>query len=35
MRRQTEKRARTAKSIFKRVDRMKAEQVSAPNVSAT
>jgi len=30
MRRQTEKRARTAKSIFKRVDRMKAEQVSAP-----
>ena len=30
MRRQTEKRARTAKSIFKRVDRLKAEQVSAP-----
>src|SRR5438270_241815 len=30
MRRQTEKRARTAKSIFKRVDRMKAQQVSAP-----
>ena len=30
MRRQTEKRARTAKSIFKRVDRMKAVQVSAP-----
>ena len=30
MRRQTAKRARTAKSIFKRVDRLKAEQVSAP-----
>jgi len=30
MRRQTEKRARTAKAIFKRVERMKAEQVSAP-----
>ena len=30
MRRQTEKRARTAKSIFKRVERMKAVQVSAP-----
>ncbi|HEY6874869.1 MAG TPA: ABC-F family ATP-binding cassette domain-containing protein [Candidatus Dormibacteraeota bacterium] len=30
MRRQTEKRARTAKAIFKRVDRMKAVQVSAP-----
>lgn len=30
MRRQTEKRARTAKSIFKRVDRLKAVQVSAP-----
>jgi len=30
MRRQTEKRARTAKSIFKRVDRLKAEKVSAP-----
>src|SRR5258708_14533205 len=30
MRRQTAKRAKTAKSIFKRVDRMKAEQVSAP-----
>src|SRR2546425_2687403 len=30
MRRQTEKRARTAKAIFKRVDRMKAQQVSAP-----
>src|SRR6266581_3013226 len=30
MRRQTEKRARTAKSIFKRVDRLKAQQVSAP-----
>jgi len=30
MRRQTAKRARTAKSIFKRVDRMKADQVSAP-----
>src|ERR1700730_10718698 len=30
MRRQTEKRARAAKSIFKRVDRMKAVQVSAP-----
>src|SRR6266851_4117309 len=30
MRRQTAKRARTAKSIFKRVDRMKAVQVSAP-----
>src|SRR6266849_3750954 len=30
MRRQTAKRARTAKSIFKRVDRLKAQQVSAP-----
>jgi ATPase subunit of ABC transporter with duplicated ATPase domains len=30
MRRQTAKRARTAKSIFKRVDRMKAQQVAAP-----
>jgi ATPase subunit of ABC transporter with duplicated ATPase domains len=30
MRRQTAKRARTAKSIFKRVDRLKADQVSAP-----
>ena len=30
MRRQTAKRARTAKSIFKRVDRMKAVQVAAP-----
>jgi len=30
MRRQTAKRAKTAKSIFKRVDRMKAEQVAAP-----
>ncbi len=30
MRRQTEKRARTAKAIFKRVDRLKAEQVTAP-----
>src|SRR3984893_10111025 len=30
MRRQTAKRARTAKSIFKRVDRMKAVQVTAP-----
>jgi ATPase subunit of ABC transporter with duplicated ATPase domains len=30
MRRQTEKRARTAKSIFKRVERMKAEKVVAP-----
>ena len=30
MRRQTAKRARTAKSIFKRVDRMKAQQVTAP-----
>ena len=30
MRRQTEKRSRTAKSIFKRVDRLKAEQVQAP-----
>ncbi|HVH63784.1 MAG TPA: ABC-F family ATP-binding cassette domain-containing protein, partial [Candidatus Dormibacteraeota bacterium] len=30
MRRQTEKRARTAKAIFKRVERMKAEQVVAP-----
>jgi ATPase subunit of ABC transporter with duplicated ATPase domains len=30
MRRQTEKRARTAKSIFKRVDRLKAVQVAAP-----
>ena len=30
MRRQTEKRARAAKSIFKRVERMKAVQVSAP-----
>src|SRR5712664_1506793 len=30
MRRQTAKRARTAKSIFKRVDRMKAVQVDAP-----
>jgi len=30
MRRQTEKRARTAKAIFKRVDRLKAEQVAAP-----
>ncbi|HYM67453.1 MAG TPA: ATP-binding cassette domain-containing protein, partial [Patescibacteria group bacterium] len=30
MRRQTAKRARTAKSIFKRVDRMKAERVNAP-----
>ncbi|MFI5282588.1 MAG: ABC-F family ATP-binding cassette domain-containing protein [Candidatus Dormibacterales bacterium] len=30
MRRQTAKRARTAKSIFKRVDRLKAERVSAP-----
>jgi len=29
MRRQTAKRARTAKSIFKRVDRLKAQQVSA------
>jgi len=30
MRRQTEKRARTAKAIFKRVDRLKAEKVAAP-----
>jgi ATPase subunit of ABC transporter with duplicated ATPase domains len=30
MRRQTEKRARTAKSIFKRVDRLKAAKVTAP-----
>jgi ATPase subunit of ABC transporter with duplicated ATPase domains len=30
MRRQTAKRARTAKSIFKRVDRLKAQQVAAP-----
>jgi ATPase subunit of ABC transporter with duplicated ATPase domains len=30
MRRQTEKRARTAKSIFKRVDRLKAQKVTAP-----
>jgi len=30
MRRQTEKRARTAKSIFKRVDRLKAQKVAAP-----
>src|SRR6266849_159370 len=30
MRRQTAKRARTAKSIFKRVDRLKAAHVSAP-----
>jgi len=30
MRRQTAKRAKTAQSIFKRVERMKAEQVSAP-----
>ena len=30
MRRQTEKRARTAKAIFKRVDRLKADQVAAP-----
>ncbi len=30
MRRQTAKRARTAKSIFKRVDRLKAEKVEAP-----
>jgi ATPase subunit of ABC transporter with duplicated ATPase domains len=30
MRRQTAKRARTAKSIFKRVDRLKATQVNAP-----
>ena len=30
MRRQTAKRARTAKSIFKRVDRLKADQVVAP-----
>src|SRR4029077_1693882 len=30
MRRQTEKRARTAKAIFKRVDRLKAEKLSAP-----
>src|SRR5258708_9808111 len=30
MRRQTAKRARTAKSIFKRVDRMKAVQASPP-----
>jgi ATPase subunit of ABC transporter with duplicated ATPase domains len=30
MRRQTAKRARTAKSIFKRVDRLKAERVTAP-----
>jgi ATPase subunit of ABC transporter with duplicated ATPase domains len=30
MRRQTQKRAKTAQSIFKRVDRMKAEQVKAP-----
>jgi ATPase subunit of ABC transporter with duplicated ATPase domains len=30
MRRQTAKRARTAKSIFKRVDRMKADRVAAP-----
>jgi ATPase subunit of ABC transporter with duplicated ATPase domains len=30
MRRQTAKRARTAKSLFKRVDRLKAEQVTAP-----
>src|SRR3989449_9129198 len=29
-RRQTEKRARTAQAIFSRVDRMKAQQVSAP-----
>jgi ATPase subunit of ABC transporter with duplicated ATPase domains len=30
MRRQTEKRARTARSIFKRVDRLKAARVAAP-----
>jgi ATPase subunit of ABC transporter with duplicated ATPase domains len=30
MRRQTAKRAKTAKSIFKRVDRMKSERVDAP-----
>jgi ATPase subunit of ABC transporter with duplicated ATPase domains len=30
MRRQTAKRAKTAKSIFKRVDRLKAEKVEAP-----
>src|SRR5207245_9444786 len=30
LRRQTAKRARTAKSIFKRVDRLKAQQVNAP-----
>jgi ATPase subunit of ABC transporter with duplicated ATPase domains len=30
MRRQTAKRARTAKSIFKRVDRLKAQKVAAP-----
>jgi ATPase subunit of ABC transporter with duplicated ATPase domains len=30
MRRQTAKRAKTAKSIFKRVDRLKAEKVDAP-----
>ena len=30
MRRQTQKRAKTAQSIFKRVERMKAEQVTAP-----
>jgi ATPase subunit of ABC transporter with duplicated ATPase domains len=30
MRRQTQKRAKTAQSIFKRVDRLKAEQVMAP-----
>ena len=30
MRRQTEKRARTAKAIYKRVERMKADQVVAP-----
>jgi ATPase subunit of ABC transporter with duplicated ATPase domains len=30
MRRQTAKRAKTAKSIFKRVDRLKAEKVAAP-----
>jgi ATPase subunit of ABC transporter with duplicated ATPase domains len=30
MRRQTEKRARTAKAIFKRVDRLKAQKVAAP-----
>lgn len=35
MRRQTAKRAKTAKSIFKRVDRMKAERVAAPRRERT